>query len=202
MQYPPSTYSTPPSLINRVRQNEADAWSKLYHIYAPLVTSWIRRGGLRPEHAEDLLQEVFHAVVGGIARFRYERPEDTFRGWLLRITRNRLCAFYRKQSAVVGQGAGGNSAQLQLSQLPDWVSQEADSEPPADDPSIEEELVRRAAEAVRCDFAAHTWQAFWRGVVEGQDAAQIAADLGMTPNAVRQAKFRVLARLKETLGEI
>jgi len=50
------------------------------------------------------------------------------------------------------------------------------------------------------DFQPQTWQAFWQTAVEGQDAAQVALELGMTPQAVRKAKSRVMQRLREELA--
>jgi RNA polymerase sigma-70 factor (ECF subfamily) len=57
-------------------------------------------------------------------------------------------------------------------------------------------------EQVRGDFEEQTWQAFWLTVVEGRSATVLAPELGMTAAAVRQAKARVLRRLKEELGEL
>jgi RNA polymerase sigma-70 factor, ECF subfamily len=37
---------------------------------------------------------------------------------------------------------------------------------------------------------------------EACDPAALAADLGMTPAAIRQAKSRVLRRLKQEMGEL
>ena len=45
-----------------------------------------------------------------------------------------------------------------------------------------------------------TWQAFWRSTVDGESATEIANDLGMTAGAVRQAKLRVMVRLREILA--
>jgi hypothetical protein len=42
---------------------------------------------------------------------------------------------------------------------------------------------------------------FWRTVIDGQSSPQIAADLGLTPHAVRQATYRVLQRLRAELGD-
>jgi RNA polymerase sigma-70 factor (ECF subfamily) len=53
---------------------------------------------------------------------------------------------------------------------------------------------------VKGDFSDDTWQAFWRLAVEGQSAPSIAAELGLSPSAVRQAKYRVLCRLREELA--
>src|SRR5207247_9328051 len=49
---------------------------------------------------------------------------------------------------------------------------------------------------IRPEFTASTWEAFQRVVVEGRPAAEVAAALELTPNAVMIAKSRVLARLR------
>jgi RNA polymerase sigma-70 factor (ECF subfamily) len=48
---------------------------------------------------------------------------------------------------------------------------------------------------VRGDFEPDTWAAFWRSAVDGRPAADVAAELGMTRNAVYLAKARVRHRL-------
>jgi RNA polymerase sigma-70 factor (ECF subfamily) len=44
-----------------------------------------------------------------------------------------------------------------------------------------------------------TWQACWEFVVRDRPAAAVAAELGITVNAVYLAKSRVLRRLREEL---
>ncbi len=60
-------------------------------------------------------------------------------------------------------------------------------------------VVSIGLDLVRAEFENRTWEAFRRAVVEGQSPAQIAADLGMTIQAVYQAKSRVLRRLRQEL---
>ena len=60
----------------------------------------------------------------------------------------------------------------------------------------------RALELFRGDFEESTWQAFWRTAVDNQTPAEVAAALGMSKVAVRQAKARVLRRLKEVVGDL
>jgi RNA polymerase sigma-70 factor (ECF subfamily) len=43
---------------------------------------------------------------------------------------------------------------------------------------------------------------FWRATVESCTTAEVAAELGITPNAVRLAKSHVLRRLREEMGEL
>ena len=74
-------------------------------------------------------------------------------------------------------------------------------DPAGDDPA-ETELLHRALAMIRGEFEARTWAAFWQTAVEGRAAADVAADLGMTPGAVRVAKSRVLHRLRTDLRDL
>lgn len=138
-----------------------------------------------------MLQEVFHSVAKNITRFR-ANPTGSFRGWLWAITRNKVRDHFRMAEATP---VGGSEMHKLLQEIPEeepetWSREGACSRIG---------LVNRAAELIRGDFEPHTWQAFWRLTVENQPAREIAADLGMTPDAVYQAKARVLRRLKEEL---
>ena len=62
-------------------------------------------------------------------------------------------------------------------------------------------LLRRALELIRVEFEEPTWQAFWRTTADGLSAIDVAAELGLSPGAVRQAKYRVLRRLRQELDE-
>ena len=55
---------------------------------------------------------------------------------------------------------------------------------------------------VRVEFADKTWRAFWRTAVEGVAAKDAAEELGVSPDAVRMAKSRVLRRLREEMPDL
>jgi RNA polymerase sigma-70 factor (ECF subfamily) len=61
-------------------------------------------------------------------------------------------------------------------------------------------LARRALELMKAEFAERDWRACWRQVVEGQKAAEVARELGITLNMAFLAKSRVLARLRTELA--
>ena len=63
-------------------------------------------------------------------------------------------------------------------------------------------LFARALDMIRADFEERTWAAFWQIVVEGRAVRDVAADLAMSPGAVRVAKSRVLHRLRRELGDL
>ncbi|HVS38794.1 MAG TPA: sigma-70 family RNA polymerase sigma factor, partial [Gemmataceae bacterium] len=61
-------------------------------------------------------------------------------------------------------------------------------------------VVRQALQALRPEFPDRVWQAFWRYAVEGKEAGDVAASLGLRVGSVYAAKSRVLTRLREELA--
>jgi RNA polymerase sigma-70 factor (ECF subfamily) len=182
---------TPSSLLQRLRLPDPDAWPRLVALYGPTVTKWCRHAGLSAEDADDLGQEVWQAVHRRLADFRRDRPGDSFRGWLCTITRRKLRDHWRRPGRQVPTAAtGGSGAYQQLAELP------AD-EPAASDAEDRRDLFQRALRLIQVDFEEKTWQAFWRLAVEGQAVPDVAAALGMTPDAVYIARHRVGQRLRE-----
>lgn len=188
--------TTSTSLIKRLQEGESDAWERLCAIYGPLVYRWARLAGLQDQDAADIGQEVFRTVAARIATFEHERRDATFRGWLWAITHHKLGDHFRRR-ATRPQAVGGTSAYESLQRLEYHRQDELPQDPEAD-----AGLMHRALEAVRESFEDSTWQAFWRVTVEGHAAADVAADLQVSTQAVRQAKCRVLRRLRVDLGEI
>jgi RNA polymerase sigma-70 factor (ECF subfamily) len=196
---PPEADGTSVSLLVRLRANDAAAWDRLVLLYAPLVYYWCRKLHL-PEHdADDVFQDVFQSVAARITTFRKEMPRDTFRGWLRIITQNKVHDHFRRVGRQP-QAAGGTEANLRLAQLP---AAENAAHPDDDaEKQAYQELVQRALDLIRSEFASRTWQAFWRVAVDGQPPADVARELAMQPGNVRVAKSRVLRRLRQELGEL
>jgi RNA polymerase sigma-70 factor (ECF subfamily) len=184
--------ATSSSLIERVKADQAGAWDRMVRLYAPLLYHWCRRWKLQDDDLADVFQEVFKTLVVHIASFRKERQEDTFRGWLRTITRNKALDLLRRRQREAA-GGGGSEAGAQLAQLP------APETPPDTDPEEAEalrRLVHRGLGLIQTEFEERTWRAFWRTAVEGRAPRDVAVELAMSPGAVR-----VLQRLREELGE-
>jgi RNA polymerase sigma-70 factor (ECF subfamily) len=195
------------SLLERVKADDQRAWQRLVDLYSPLVRYWCARWQVTGADADDIVQDVFLGVATGIERFQRPRPDcstaamggearGAFRGWLGAITRHKLCDFYqRRQRQPAAQG--GSDVQRLLQEIP-----AATLSDDAADAAQLSDVYHRALELIRGDFEEHTWQAFWRTAVENQTAAEAAPALGMSKVAVRQAKARVLRRLKEEVGDL
>jgi RNA polymerase sigma-70 factor (ECF subfamily) len=187
-----SSSSTSLTLLDRVREFDADAWQRLTKLYTPIVYRWCRQAGLQDNDAGDVSQEVFRAVAGGIRSFRRDEDGHSFRGWLWTITRNKLRDHFRWLSSRPG-AVGGSAAQQLIQNIPDSLPDTAED----DGFDAAGSIAHRALELVRAEFEERTFQAFLRVAVGGQRPADVAADLDTTLGAVCTAKWRVLRRLRE-----
>src|SRR5262249_1103207 len=146
--------------------------------------------------AADVVQEVFRAVAASITDYHHDQRGDTFRGWLRKITDNKICDWARRQRRDP-HAAGGSDAQNKLVEV-------ADPHLPASDEDSERQdrllVQRRAVEAILADFQEATRIAFLRVVVEGDHPADVAEDLGMSRNAVYLLKARILRRIRQELA--
>lgn len=193
-----STSYSHASLIFRLQENEDAAWQELVDLFAPLIFHWCNRLQLDASDSSDVMQEVFAVVAKSIANFKAQR-DGALRGWLWTITQNKIRDFYRRNRRRAN-AIGGSTAQIRLNGIADPFGDHSHEEITSENES--KRLVRRALKLIENDFQPTTWTAFWRAAVEGHDTNWIAQDLGISPNSVRQAKSRVLRRLREQLGDL
>ena len=179
------------SLLDRLRDSpDAASWQRLVDLYAPLIQTWLRRQGLQPADADDLAQDVLAVLIRELPTFQH-RGAGAFRSWLRAITVNRLRNFCRARQAR--PDATGDSDFLnQLDQLEDPHSELSRLW----DQEHEQHVLRRALELIGPEFAPSTWQAFRRVMIDGAAVPAVAAELGLSVNAVFIAKSRVLSRLR------
>lgn len=137
-------------------------------------------------------------MAAHLADFRRDRQGDTFRGWLRVVTRNAVALHFRRRGRQP-QGLGGTDALVKLQDLPDPGADVPDG---GDDKSEADGLRWRALEMVRGEFEERTWRMFWQAFVDERSPVDIAAEMGVTPAAVRKAKSRVLHRLKEQFADL
>lgn len=188
----PATTSS--SLLIRVRDRaDAGAWGRLVDLYAPLLRDWLRRHAVPPHDQDDLVQEVLHAVAQAMPGFDYDRDKGGFRGWLRTVLVNRLRNYWRQRRSrplATGDSDFQTSVLDQLEDPRSGLSQVWDRE-------HDEHVVARLLELVRADFEPATWKAFRLTALDGQEVATVAEALGLTANAVKLAKHRVMKRLKQ-----
>lgn len=180
------------SLLDRLRlQPDAEAWQRLVDLYTPLLQRWLLHYGLPRADVEDLTQDVLTVLVRQLPDFQHNQRTGAFRHWLRTIVVRRLRDFWRSRRSRPLATGGSDFLQV-LNELEDpasGLSRLWDEE-------HDRHVVRQALELLRPHFEPATWQAFCRVVHDGQPAATVAAELGISVNAVLLAKSRVLRRLR------
>jgi len=186
------------SLLTRARASDEVAWGRIRSLYVPLVYQWCRQGGIRADDVPDIGQEVFVAVARNLHGFCRDQVGQTFRGWLRTITRNKVIDYHRAQKGKLA-AFGGSDAQRQFDQVA-FDSPAADGELS----SVEEVslLLDRAVEILASEFPDWYRTAFLRVVVDEQNPAEVAAELGKRVSAIYTAKSRILQRLRAEFAEL
>jgi RNA polymerase sigma-70 factor (ECF subfamily) len=184
---------TPVSLLERLqRRPDADSWRRLVELYEPLLRGWLARHTLQASDTDDLVQEVLAVVVRELPQFRHNQRPGAFRSWLRTVLVHRLRTFWQTRQARP-PGTGDSAFLRMLDEFEDphsGLSELWDRE-------HDHYVLRRLLRWVERDFAPSTWHAFRRLALDGAEPDAVAAELGMTVNAICIAKSRVLQRLRQ-----
>ena len=194
---------TSTELLRQAKASNQTAWQQLVTRYSRRIYRWCRRSGLQPTDAADVTQEVLHAVARKLGDFHRDRPGDTFRGWLRRITNNKVNDHFRKQNKTADRASGGVNRIEFLADVREplgtWntVSVASDVSTVS---SIQNQTFQDVIKRVRSNVSERDWKLFWRIAVDGQSAADAAKEVGITANAARLVKMRILKRLRKQLA--
>lgn len=185
------------SLLDRLKVAgpEDSDWHRLQGIYLPLIRRWLTRVPGLGDEVDDLTQDVLIVLVRELPRFERCR-EGSFRAWLRQVTVNRVRVYRRRRRRTPSVGLGQADGFLERLASPDGdLAREWDRD---HDHHVFEQLLS----VVRPDFQPSTWEAFRRFAIEGIPAARVAEEMGMSENAVLQAKSRILRRLRTEAGDL
>lgn len=178
------------SLLQRFRAaGDSAAWGSLLEVYVPLLERWLRGHRLQEADAGDLLQEVVLVMLKELPGFQHNGRPGAFRTWLRLVMVNCLRAFWRARKAAAGDDT--------LAQLADQLEDPGSGLNGRWEREHDAFVLGRLTELIEPEFEPKTWEMFRRTVLAGEKAADAAAALGTTPNAVLIAKSRVLRRLRE-----
>ncbi len=186
------TEDTPISLLQRLsRQPSDEDWRRLIDVYSPLIHRWLCGFGLCSSDADDLIQDVFQALLKEMANFRHNGNPGAFRRWLRVTMVYRLKGFWRDRRTEAK--LQGDDSEKILAMMED----------PSSDPNLtwdrehDHHVVNKLLELVKPQFTVSTWLAFHRQVLEGCRAGSLVEELGMSVNAILIAKSRVLQALRQ-----
>jgi RNA polymerase sigma-70 factor (ECF subfamily) len=183
-------HTTPVSLLERLREpGQEQPWNRFVELYTPLLLCWGKRLGLQDADADELVQDVFVTLLKKLPAFTYERGKR-FRGWLWTVLKNTWQdRMVRPPARPLAAKTGELERLAGPDELESWWEEEHN-----------QMLARRALELMRREFQENTWKAFCLFVQENRPAAEVAAELGMTENAVYIAVCRVRRKVGQELS--
>jgi RNA polymerase sigma-70 factor (ECF subfamily) len=187
--------STHLSLLNALKDagQQGAAWERFHGRYRDTIYAWCVRWGLQPASAEDVTQQVFLKLFQALPEHGHD-PAQPFRHWLKAVVHNALRDLRRAERRhPADRGVGGPGFQNDLDHLaaPESLDELSNAIETLTDPAL-----AAAVERVRLR-AGDTFEAFWRVVVDGRPAREVAAEFGMSVGSVFKAKYRVAVMIGE-----
>jgi RNA polymerase sigma-70 factor, ECF subfamily len=176
-------------LIRLQNPDDRAAWGDFARMYEPTVYRLARHHGLQHADSLDLVQEVMLTVAAAVNEWQPDRERSRFSTWLYRVAKNQALN-------VITRGArhrarGGGTSDLFESQIADERETTTFF-----DIEYRREVFHVAAESVREEVQASSWDAFWATSVDGRSVNDVAQELRITAGAVYAARSRVMARLR------
>jgi len=166
-------------------------WADYVERYRPLIVGYARKLGAPPADAEDIAQSALLAFATAYREGRYDRGRGRLSSWLFGIVTNQVRAWSRRAYDGAPRVSDDGRA---LAELPAddelgkvWESQWRAS------------LLRACLRLVASELQPQTMAAFEAFALQERPAEEVAAELGLTTNAVFGAKRRVLDRVRDLM---
>ena len=98
------------SLLARLKDvGDQESWREFFDAYWRLIHAAAVKAGLTEAEAEEVVQEVMIAAAKKMPGFAYEPGKDSFKGWLLAVTRWKVADQFRKRQAMPAPNIAGGA---------------------------------------------------------------------------------------------
>jgi RNA polymerase sigma factor (sigma-70 family) len=158
--------------------------------------NFIRRRVANESDAEDILQDVFYELVQA---YRLMKPVEQVSAWLYRVARNRIIDRFRVKRPEASTDAPVAFAQ-------DGEELRLEDLLPSPEQGPEADFARRVLleelDAALEELPPEQREAFVAHELEGRSFKELAAETGVSANALRLRKHYAVAHLRERLEAI
>jgi RNA polymerase sigma-70 factor (ECF subfamily) len=170
-------------IVERARSGDKEALGRLYDSYFSRVYRYVLARTGNPAEAEDVTEDIFVRMLGGIGRFEWKQAP--FAAWLFRIARNQLVSHLRRN------GARRSESQISESMVddgPDLLSQV--------EAKLSFDMVFEASSNLPNAQREVIWLRFGAGLSVG-DTARV---LGKREGNVKVLQHQAITRLRKLLA--
>ena len=186
------------SLLERLRDlDDHGSWQEFFNIYWKLIYCAAVKAGLSDADAEDVVQETIIGISRNMENFRYEPEICSFKGWLMRVTRNRIIDHLRRARSpravfvtLPADTVTGDGEQF----VPDGASEKVFEN--LWNEEWRKNLFDAAMERVKRKVAPEHYQIFFLNTVKGMPAREVGELLGASVPKVYVIRHRIARLIK------
>jgi RNA polymerase sigma-70 factor (ECF subfamily) len=188
--------ATRTSLIHRIRDpQDKEAWARFVVFYEPMLKAYVRSLNVPAHDTDDVVQNVLVSVWRAMPTFELDHSKGRFRTFLYRLTINAVRDRWRRIAVRSG---------VVVPWSPDLPEPGTTDPEPGEawDKAVQKRRMELALREVQTNTDPNTWACFQEHKLEGRDSNEVAAELELTPEAVRTNASRVFKRVTERAREL
>ena len=193
------------SLLNRLKDpGDEVSWNDFYATYRELIYSVARRAGLTERESDEVVQDTLISVAKKMPGFTYDPSKDSFKGWLLTVTRWRIRDQLERRARILSRE---EQPRVRLSDEQDTRTATIDrvADPASDRLGVvweqewEKHLLQIALGRIKRQAHPQHYQIYHLHVILGQSVREVARALNVTTPQIYLAKHRVGNLIKKEI---
>jgi RNA polymerase sigma-70 factor (ECF subfamily) len=194
------------SLINALADPGTARWNEFHQSYRGLILGVAQRAGLNQHEAEEALQDTLLAVAEKMPNFQYDPAKDSFKGWLLQITRWKIADQFRKRARHAKRTAPSDDDHTQITaggsvtRNPAHLAQASGNFDLIWDSEWQQLRIAEALARVKRQVNPAHYAIYHLHVIEEKSVTEVCRTLGVNRAQIYLAKHRVGAALRKELA--
>ncbi len=195
-------YNTRATLLDRIRDDDENAWNEFCDFYWDLIHGWARRMGCTEHQAQDVFQETILNLLKQMKGFDYDPQKGCFRAFLKTIVRCRVSDSFRKDGRYVNASAFETDENKEFDLL-DQYDHVEQPETLADDVVWLDSILRQALRNAYSRIDEQSYKSFCLYVLDQRPVEEVMKELGIErQGAIYQQKSRFLNILKKEFNAL
>ncbi len=200
MDAPNDSLPTRWSLIRRLKDwNNQDNWKEFFNTYWKLIYNVARKHRLSDQEAQDIVQETVITVAKQMQTYRADPAFGSFKGWLYRITRNKIIDQLRKKKRHRERHVSTPEPEPYKTPTSPELRTDFDA---LWDQEWHDNLVGMALERIKTQISPEQYQIFHLSVIKERPNREVAQQLDVSIGKIYSVKYRVRKRLQKELQKL
>ena len=192
------------SLLERLKDlGDQTSWNEFYQAYRELIYSVARKAGLNETEAEDVVQDTVISVARKMPGFTYDPAKDSFKGWLLTVTRWRILdQLQKRESHRLATSAASKEEGTRTStveRIPDPAGLDLAA---IWNEEWTKNLLHSALARIKRQVHPQHYEIYHLHVILEKPVREVARTLGVNAGQVYLARHRVGALLKKEMKRL